>query len=108
MDAEIDKALKLLLKDAGFETEKTAAKFDDMSWSVIVSFKKDACCQSRGGWDVVEYIRKNGLLAAELINKGYYSVFTSCLQIQLPMLFLFDDGVYKRLGGKPERSGTSF
>ena len=101
MDVEIKKALKLLFRDAGFETEKTVAKFDDMSWSVIVSFKKDACCQSSGGWDVVEYIRKNGLLAAELINKGYYSVFTTCLKIQLPVLFGFDDSVCKQLNGKP-------
>ena len=92
MDAEIDKELTLLLKDAGFETEKTVAKFDPRSMSIYVYFKKGQghlFCRStpRGGWDVAGYIKKNGLFAADFLNNGHYNVYGTYAQIFLPLTF---------------------
>ena len=107
MDAEIDKALKLLLKDAGFETEKTVAVFDENTWSVNVYFKNSmGGWNGRSGWDIVRYLKANGLFAAEFIKQVKYNVFNTFLQIQMPPSFGFKDRA--RLGGKPWRCGTSF
>ena len=112
MDAETDKELKLLFKDAGFETEKTVARFDVNELSVNIYFKRGMGYPDgngrigRGGLDVAGYLKANGLLAAELINRKYYCPFDTFLQIFLPPAFGLK--IMARLGGKPERSGTSF
>lgn len=104
MDVEINKALKILFKDAGFETEKTVAKFDEANFAVNIYFKKDTCRKGLGCLDIIRCLKANGLLAAELINKKYYCAFTDFLQIFLPLSFGFE--IKARLSGKPHRRGA--
>ena len=92
MNAKFNKELTLLFKDAGFETEKTVAVFDPRSISVYVYFKKGQgypvySAMTRGGWDVVRYIKANRLLAADFLHNGHYNVYGTYAQIFLPLTF---------------------
>lgn len=96
MSDECHNAMKILLWDAGFETEKTAASFDRSSLSVKVYFKdgkgRPVYRETfRGdGWSIAAHLKKNGLLAAEILNEGHYSVYATHVQIYLPLSFVFN------------------